>query len=50
MRRITIWVTATLSVIAIGTYYQVSRSGDGKQPARQGAPANQQTGKPGEHK
>lgn len=39
MRRITIWLTATLSVVAMGTYYQVSLSGDGKADERQAAPA-----------
>jgi len=30
MRRITIWICATLAVLAMITYYQVSLSGDGK--------------------
>jgi hypothetical protein len=30
MRRITTWLIATLAVVAIITYYQVSLSGDGK--------------------
>jgi hypothetical protein len=30
MRRITTWLIATLAVIAMITYYQVSLSGDGK--------------------
>jgi hypothetical protein len=30
MRRITLWLTATLAVLAMITYYQASLSGDGK--------------------
>jgi hypothetical protein len=30
MRRITTWITATLAVVAMISYYQVSLSGDGK--------------------
>ena len=30
MRRITIWICATLAVLAMIAYYQVSLSGDGK--------------------
>ena len=49
MRRITMWLTATLAVIAMITYYQVSRAGgEGKHP--ECAPNATQTGKPGEHK
>ena len=47
MRRITIWLTATLAVVAMATYYQVSLSGDGKEDTR---PAAEHTGKPGEIK
>jgi hypothetical protein len=52
MRRITMWLTGTLAVVAMATYYQVSLSGDGKQDARPAATASQpdHTDKPGESK
>lgn len=50
MRKITIWLTATLAVVAMITYYQVSRSGDGKQDTRPASAAQEHTGKPGESK
>jgi hypothetical protein len=49
MRRITIWLTATLAVVAMATYYQLSLSGDGKAGESSGA-QTEQTGKPGEQK
>jgi hypothetical protein len=52
MRRITTWLTATLAVVAMATYYQVSLSGDGKAGERTGtdAPAADHSGKSGESK
>ena len=52
MRRITLWLTATLAVVAMATYYQVSLSGDGKEDSRPATAAQQaeHTGKPGESK
>jgi len=55
MRRITLWLTATLAVLAMITYYQASLSGDGKHAAesRSGAPVaagSDHSGKPGESK
>jgi hypothetical protein len=37
MRRITTWLAATLAVVAMATYYQVSLSGDGKEDSRPAA-------------
>lgn len=37
MRKITIWLVATLAVVAMATYYQVSLSGDGKEDTRPAA-------------
>jgi hypothetical protein len=49
MRRITIWLTATLAVVAMATYYQLSLSGDGKAGEGGGA-QTERTGEPGEQK
>lgn len=43
MRRITIWIAATLAVIAGATYYQVSLSGDGKEGGGDEASQTQST-------
>ncbi len=58
MRRITIWICATLAILAMITYYQVSLSGDGKDGSGGGrlsgaaAVAHEEThsDKPGESK
>ncbi len=39
MRRITTWLVATLAVVAMITYYQVSLAGDGKSAERAGSGA-----------
>jgi hypothetical protein len=49
MRKITIWLTATLAVVAMATYYQVSVSGDQGKDESPAAQA-EHTGKPGESK
>ncbi len=39
MRRITIWLTVTLAVVAMAFYYQAGLSGDGKEGDHGGQPA-----------
>lgn len=47
MRRITLWLTATLAVLAMITYYQASLSGDGKHAeSRSSAPVAADCGGP----
>lgn len=51
MKRITIWITATLAVVALLVAFQLNASGvGGKSGENDQRPASEQTGKPGENK